>query len=287
MSAMLLPNGEIARPVPAPLPVSALQRVIAAACGTATGEAVFAEPTVHLDDRAAERGFQVERQRQENLESIFRLAAQCPVEDGAKPGTPDGGWLGLFIEGAQDAVQELEQGIWARWLAVEIASPGTISRRSLAFLRTLNAWELESFHEYGAFAFAFESGWRFLFEDERARREIWTYGREIDLTTHWVEIGLLSAEVSTLLTGKSRGLRIVYRQRTWQVTAIDQDATATEPTEWGLRYRKFTAIGQQLADAMTFKTFNGYARNVIKALQGTGGLGFEEVAAPEQAGTNS
>jgi len=242
---------------------------------------------LHLDDRAAERGFQVERQRQENLESIFRRAAQCPVEDGAKPGAPDGGWLGLFIEGARDAEGELEQGIWARWLAAEIASPGTISRRSLAFLRTLNAWELESFHEYGAFAFAFESGWRFLFEDERARREIWTYGREIDLTTHWVAIGLLSADVSTLIGGKSRGLRIVYRNRSWQVTAIDQDAAAIEPTTSGLVYRKFTAIGQQLADAMTFKTFNGYARNVIKALQGTGGLGFEEVEAPDQAGMNS
>jgi hypothetical protein len=289
LSAVLLPNGEIARPVPAPLPVSALQRVITATCGSATGEAVFAEPTLHLDDRVAERGFQVERQRQENLESIFRLAAQCPVEDGAKPGAPDSGWLGLFIEGAQDAVQELEQGIWARWLAAEIASPGTISRRSLAFLRTLNAWELESFHEYGAFAFAFESGWRFLFEDERARREIWTYGREIDLTTHWVDIGLLSAEVSTLIGGKSRGLRIVYRQRIWQLTAIDQEPAPAEPvaTATGLAYRKFTAIGQQLADAMTFKTFNGYARNVIKALQGTGGLGFDEVEAPDQAGMNS
>ena len=173
----------------------------------------------------------------------------------------------------------MERGIWARWLAAEIAAPGAISRRTLAFLRTLDAWELESFHEYGAFAFAFESGWRFLFEDDRARRELWTYGREVDLTTHWVEIGLLSPEVSTLFTGKSRGLRIVYRQRTWQLTAIDQDAAATEPTATGLRYRKFTAIGQQLADAMTFKTFNGYARNVIKALQGTVGLGFEELAA--------
>ena len=287
MSAVLSPNGEIARPVPAPLPVSALERIIAAACGSATGEAVFAEPTLHLDDRAAERGVQVERQRQENLECIFRRAAQCPVEDGAKPGAPDSGWLGLFIEGARDAEGELEQGIWARWLAAEIASPGTISRRSLAFLRTLNAWELESFHEYGAFAFAFESGWRFLFEDERARREIWTYGREIDLTAHWVAIGLLSAEVSTLIGGKSRGLRIVYRNRSWQVTAIDQDAAAIEPTTSGLVYRKFTAIGQQLADAMTFKTFNGYARNVIKALQGTGGLGFDEVETPDQAGMNS
>lgn len=280
MNATVLSNGGITRPVPAVLPETTLRWVIDAACGSTTGEAVVAEtPALSLDDRAADRAFHVERQRQENLESVFRLAARCPVEDGSKPGVPDSGWLELFIEGAGDAGQEVERGIWARWLAAEIAAPGAISRRTLAFLRTLDAWELESFHEYGAFAFAFESGWRFLFEDDRARRELWTYGREVDLTTHWVEIGLLSPEVSTLFTGKSRGLRIVYRQRTWQLTAIDQDAAATEPTATGLRYRKFTAIGQQLADAMTFKTFNGYARNVIKALQGTVGLGFEELAA--------
>ena len=280
MSASVLTHPERAEPHSAVLPESTLRWILDAACGAATGEAVFTgTPTPDLDDRAAERGFHVERRRQENLESIFRQTAHCPVEAGGKPGTPDSGWLGLYMEGARDAESELEQGIWARWLAAEIASPGAISRRSLAFLRTLNAWELESFHEFGAFSFAFESGWRFLFEDERARREIWTYGREIDLTAHWVDIGLLSAEVSTLIGGRSRGLRIVYRRRTWQVTAIDPDVPPPCPPATGLSYRKFTAIGQQLADAMTFKTFSGYARNVIKALQGTGGLGFEEVEA--------
>jgi hypothetical protein len=222
----------------------------------------------------------VECRRQSNLERIFRCAATVKSAEIKSIGDLHGGWVGLFVSGAQDAESELEREVWSRIFAAEIQSPGTVARRTLNFLREMDAWELEAFAEYAAFAFAFESGWRFMFEEDIARREMWSYGREIDITKHWVDIGLLSAEVSTIESVNLRGLCIGYKRKRWQLSAMqafDGAAVKVGARIKALGYRKFTAMGQQIANAIPTKTFNGYARNVVQALNGLEGLRFDAV----------
>ncbi len=114
-----------------------------------------------------------------------------------------------------------------------------------------------------------------MFEGEAARREIWSYGREIDLTQHWVDVGLLSSDASTLTLRNAAGLRISYRDKIWAVRLNPEAASeAVAP----IRYRKFSVIGQQISSALNFKTFNGYARNLIKAIEGQGQAVFSPLS---------
>lgn len=246
--------------------------------GGDTSARCIAESCDTLESRAIGRINLIEQSRQENLERIFSLAFSSASAAETK-GLPkfDCTWLMRFISSAQDVHDKVAQGVWARVLAAELASPGTFALRTLSFLKDMDLWELNAFTEYSAFAFAFESGWRFMFDDELARREMWSYGRETDITQHWVDIGLLSAEVVCLQSARSRGLRIAYRSKLWHVVRdpLSGDAQAVgKPGGDGFHYRKYTVTGQQIASVLEPKTFNGYARNVIKALNDAHGAGL-------------
>jgi hypothetical protein len=258
----------------------AITAVLGESLGQTMADAVFAgELESSIADRVVDRAAHVEFRRQSSLESIFRSAATVNPGDIKSTGHLDSGWLGLFVSGAQDAESELEREVWSRIFAAEVQAPGTVARRTLNSLRELDVWELEAFAEYVAFAFAFESGWRFMFEEDIARREIWSYGREIDITQHWLDIGLLSPQVSTIESLNLRGLCIGYKAKRWQLSAMQAtEGTAAVELESkikALKYRKFTAIGQQIANATPSKTFNGYARNVVQALNGLDGFRFD------------
>jgi Protein of unknown function (DUF2806) len=219
-------------------------------------------------EASSELGEGAKRRRADSLSAVLELAAleEIPLNLPAnKPDVPDRGWLELFLHLSGFAGSALEREIWARILVLELAEPRTISRRALQFVHLMDHWELEAFVEYCAFAFSFESGWRFMFEGDLVRREIWSYGREADLSHHWIDVGLLSHETASLAPHRIAGLPLLYRSKCWEVKLLDDaELGAVDP----IRYRKFTALGQQIASAVAAKTFNGYARNVIKVLQG-------------------
>ena len=258
----------------------AVEILVSEGLGQTIADALFAQDTgeAQLGARAAERSTFVECRRQANLENIFRSAARVQSMEASSKGNQDSGWLTLFIDYAKDAKSDLEREIWAHMLAAEIVSPGSVSRRTLGFLQHMDFWEMEAFAEYAAFAFAFESGWRFMFEETVARREMWSYGREIDITQHWVEIGLLSSQLTAIESANLKGLCIVYKTKRWQLSPLPRDGGELK---FSLGYRRFTALGQQIANAMKIKTFNGYARNVVQALNSLEGFkldALEDVA---------
>lgn len=253
---------------------------LAAVVGELTAATLVTAPDeASLGARADERRGLVECARQSRLESIFRQAAGL-----VRPEKPEGqvetGWINHFIECAQDVEAERAQTVWASLLATEVVAPGSVVRRTLSFLRDMDLWELDAFIEYCAFAFSFESGWRFMFDEELARREMWSYGREIDLTQHWITIGLLATETARIEAGSVRGLRIRYRDRIWEIRRDETHAADIEQP--GFAYRKFTVTGQQIAAALKTKPFNGYARNLVNGLNAANGASM--VAIEPEAG---
>jgi hypothetical protein len=257
--------------------------LIAEVLGPATASILEAAgDAAGLPARAADRLNFREAARQSRLEHIVRLASKSITETKSEVRV-ENGWLIRFCDEAQDAAHEIEQSVWAGILAAEVNAPGTIARRTLSFVRDMDVWELESFAEYCAFSFAFESGWRFMFDEELARREMWTYGREIDLSQHWITISLLAPETARIESGAVRGLRIRYRERVWELQTGETPADPANTGETGVAYRKFTATGQQIAGVLKTKTFNGYARNLVNALNASRGMGFAPVEPPPEA----
>jgi len=207
-----------------------------------------------------------------NLRKVLVAAAQAPLPLEAPKTDLCFSWLAFYLEGAALAAEERVQQLWGCLLANEIHDPGAVSKRTLQFLKTMDPWEVEAFAEFAAFSFSFESGWHFMIENESAHREMWSYGREIDMTQHWIDIGLLAPEVSVLESAKLRGLRMSYRKKkSWALSIAEHDQGES------FLYRKFTALGQQLSDGLRLKVFTGFARNLVKSLNETSKISFEEL----------
>lgn len=255
-----------------------LSPVVGEATVRAAREPDAAAGAASLAERAAQRIDQREWVRQARIEQMIGLAAAefAPLQ-GEAPA--DSAWLSRFFALAQDAESEAEQEIWARLLAQELAEPGACSKRALDFLAAMDAWELAGFAEYCAFAFTFESGWRFMFDEDSARREMWAYGRESDFSQHFIGIGLLSAEVGMIKPRSARGLRLCYQGRTYELRDAASSLSGASTSE--LTYRKFTPIGQQLAGAIRAKSRFGYARNLLKTLGAERGLEFALIEEPD------
>ncbi|HYE35802.1 DUF2806 domain-containing protein [Methylocaldum sp.] len=233
-----------------------------------------------IQHRSRARVEHLESLRQANIEQILRLAGQ-EIDPSVSEDPVDKGWLIHFFESAKNSGDDLEHRIWARLLAGELASPGGFSKRSLSTLSLMDRWELEGFIEWCAFAFAFESGWRFMFDDDVLRREMWTYGRDRDLTHHFVNIGLLSAETSQLRPSScSKGLRLRYSGKLYEIRTEKAGSMEHVSAESGASYRRFTAVGQQLAEVIRTKSFYGYARSVLKVLDKEWSLRFEVIESP-------
>lgn len=243
-----------------------LAAVVDAELGMAT--ASLHSPESDLSHRTAQCESHRQQKRQAALEQVLQLTVQELEKAGTedKPQAVDAGWLGGFLEEASHAVHETEQHIWARLLAREIVSPGSTALRTLHFLSSMDHWEVEAFIEYCGFVFAFDSGWRFVFEEDAVRRELWAYGREIDIGQHLINIGLISKELNRVEAGTARGLRIRYVDNIYAFEAEKVDGETIDPSA-GFHYRRFTPQGQQLAEAIKTKRFNGYARNVVEALK--------------------
>lgn len=223
-------------------------------------EAGFATRAILLDQRR-------QLLSQASLERVLRRAVTAADSRQTGPAV-DAGWMSRFLEGARSATTDSEVEAWSGLLLSECTEAGSIGRRTLGFLAEMEGWEVDAFRDYCAFAFAFESGWRFMFDQDFARREMWAYGREIDLTSHWIHIGLLAQESGSIQAGAGQGLRIRYGDRIWALAKARQGTGETDaPSEpAGIAYRRFTPIGQQIAGAFRTKVFTGYARNLVATL---------------------
>lgn len=230
-----------------------------------------------LEERARLRINRRDIRRQRNIEAILHLAvSQSPDETSAQAAHPD--WLVQFFDCAQDVTDEASQQFWARLLVTYIANPDSVFKRTLIQLHQMDQWELDAFIEYCSFAFAFESGWRFMFEEQLSRQEMWGYVRGNDYTQHFIHIGLLSPETAHLRATTAKGMRIRYFNKEYEL-ADPPKLAGEDPLQVrsGFGYRKFTPVGQQLALTATAKTFYGYARNLLKALESERGVQFQEV----------
>jgi hypothetical protein len=264
-------------------PAHTVHSHLAAVLGAATASVLFrgnadnAITDSDLEFRASEHDSHLVHTSHARLEAILLDALRQYGDLSPDSASAlDTGWLLRFIECAKTASHELEQKVWARLLSLELQSAGAFARRTLGFLRDMDPWELESFTAYCSFAFSFESGWRFMVEDDLARREMWAYGRETDMTQHWVELGLLADEIAHIELSHLRGLRLGYRDEVWELRSESAGQPAEVPVEEPrqLCYRKFTALGQQIASVLEPELRRLFARNVIQSFNSTHEVSF-------------
>lgn len=94
--------------------------------------------------RAANRLAFQEISRQENIESIIKIAANS-LPATVSEDHVDKDWISRFFDECKDVSNEELQKIWGRLLAGEVALPDSCSRKTLAILKELSPWDCKLF----------------------------------------------------------------------------------------------------------------------------------------------
>lgn len=110
---------------------------------------------IDLVERAKNRLFATEINRQFNLEQTFAQAAQLLPEN-ATPGNINKDWLNHFVSSSQDVSEEDLRKIWARLLAGEATNHGRFSKRTLDYLKNFSSDDCKLFEKFLPFTFRSE-----------------------------------------------------------------------------------------------------------------------------------
>lgn len=100
-----------------------------------------------IQERALNRMIAEETERQINIESITRKAAEQLATD-AKPEAVERDFLTLLFDKARYFSDDEMQSVWARILAGEANSPGSFSRKTIEIMSTLGKAEAQKFSRF-------------------------------------------------------------------------------------------------------------------------------------------
>ncbi|MBV8658795.1 MAG: DUF2806 domain-containing protein [Burkholderiales bacterium] len=226
--------------------------------------------------------------RQENIESIVSKTANM-LSDNVDDKDIEQDWLTQFFAIAQDVSDDGMQTLWAKILSGEIAKPGSYAKRTIDFLRTLEKTEAEGFSMLCSFAFTWEDGWPFLFENNVTRER--TY--PLAWMEHFASIGLLAPAESIHQTPNLIGRKIKYFEKGYLIcSSITQlvESTSISLAESPMGFdgnnyytpqicgaRNFSAIGKQLAAIAGGLPKPEYVDDLVKAMSAEWYLSLKEL----------
>jgi hypothetical protein len=183
--------------------------------------------------------------RQENIEKVVSIAAN-EMSDKVSNEPVDLDWSLQFFDAAQDVCDEDMQSTWARILAGEVSDPGSYSKRTLQFLKTLDKFEAEKFVVFCSFALQFENDWCVIFEDKVTKEIMEEKLGKNDLFSHFASIGLISDQSLGDCESWDKN-SLSYFKTVYNVTSTkEEDTGRIKSLNIPIGHRVFTQIGQQL-----------------------------------------
>lgn len=216
-----------------------------------------------LEQRAKFRLEHREALRQENIERIVLQAAH-EMPDKASKDSVDKDWILQFFDHAQDVCDEEMQILWAKILAGEVAEPGTYSKRTLQFLKTIDKFEAEKFTGYCFFAFQFPNGWCFIFEEKVTHELMEEKLGKYALTNHFASIGLLASDSSSGSCDSWDKTKFKYFSQNYEAFSVAEPPPkkVLKRLDLPFSFRIFSQIGQQLFAIAGAEPIDGYPEKV-------------------------
>ena len=226
----------------------------------------------------------IELERQKNLEAIIDTARLAlPEQVSSEPVDKD--WTTHFFEAAKDVSDTDMQTLWARILAGEITEPGTTSRRTLEFLKTLSKAEAEMFVVLLSVSFAIHpGGWRFIILGKGTSEKIKEATGGGDVVRHMADIGILGSESTMVDVNKIKEWRLKYGNEIYRfdspLTVRISDIDLRFPGKL-ITIHYFSAIGQEVSNVATQKSYVGFVEDVSRYLNEDVDVSIEKTAAEE------
>jgi hypothetical protein len=175
--------------------VAGPDRIRAKAQAQAAAEVTLAEGRAQAQDieaRAIDRIRKREVRRQQNIEAITVEAVKAlPAPDRVSPEPVHEDWTTRFFEECKDISDKEMQSLWARILVREVASPRSISPRTLTVVRDMTKTDAELFTSVCTFVWQLgSSDWIAVVESGEAARKV-NPRLSFSELTHLETIGLI------------------------------------------------------------------------------------------------
>jgi hypothetical protein len=127
-----------------------VRRLARAKADAAITHAKSVEKITEIQERGLRRMVIEEGKRQENIEAIASMAVPL-IKESAKPDEIESDWISNFFDKCRLVSDSEMQRLWASLLAEEGNSPGSVSKRSLALLASLDKKDAELFTKFCSF----------------------------------------------------------------------------------------------------------------------------------------
>ena len=162
-----------------------------------------------LHRRAERRGFEEEARNQKNMEDITAKAAPHINED-ANPEGMDDDWIANLFNKCRIVSDSEMQSLWARVLAAEANSPGSLSKRTVNILSDFDKNDAELFTKLCGFGWDIGGVVPLIFD---VQEEIYNkHGIDFDTLSHLENIGLIQLAATTgfIIGGLSKRTTAYY-----------------------------------------------------------------------------
>ena len=144
-----------------------------------------------LERRAAQRRIEEDTRHQKHIEDITNKAIPH-VDENASPENMDDDWIANLFEKCRIVSDEEMQSLWARVLATEANTPGTLSKRTVNLLSDFDKRDAELFTTFCGFCWEIENIIPLVFD---INAEIYNkHGINFHTLNHLKNIGLIELQ---------------------------------------------------------------------------------------------
>ena len=214
----------------------------------------------HLADQAA---------RQRNLEAIMVMASRH-CEETAAGGEMDSDWLTRFLQLAEDISMVPMQQLWGRIFAIEVATPGRFSIRSLTTLKEMTQREALLFQRTCALSchyvgsdeqrllLGLQKGASLLSRAKVTRLGLGKYRLPYNALLQLFELGLLHRGELESGPLPADGVELEFGNQRWRLHSKQANIT--------LLYYRLTPVGNELAHLLAEAPLEEYLQDLKTVL---------------------
>ena len=212
-----------------------------------------------LQRRAEHRRIVEDMRDQKHMEDIIEKAIPH-VDKNAAPENMDNDWITNLFEKCRIVSDEQMQSLWARVLATEANTPGTLSKRTVNLLSDFDKSDAELFTTFCGFCWVIGEITPLVFD---INAEIYNkHGINFDTLSHLDTIGLIHFErTSSLTLGKAPKAMSYYGKRLdFSIPESIIDAA------FYIGHARLTKIGEELFLICGSKPVDGFYEHVKQRL---------------------
>ena len=205
-----------------------------------------------LHRRAAQRRIEEDARHQKNMEDII-AKAEPHLNENANPNNMDDGWITNLFDKCRIVSDEEMQSLWARVLATEANTPGTLSKRTVNLLSDFDKSDAKLFTKFCGFGWNIENVVPLVFD---VQADIYNkHGINFYNLSHLETIGLIQLEGPSgfRLRNFPKKVAVYYYDKLLQLE-MPKDAN----NDLNIGHTLLTKIGQELAPICGSKPVEGF-----------------------------